>query len=66
MVNKDSAHSRFDTMTRDDLAMAEYYVSLKQQAAKCKFSDEDDAVRTKIIQTMRNWKAAPRGHAEKP
>ena len=66
LVNKGSAHSRFDTMTRDDLTMAEYYVSLKQQAAKCKFTNEDDVVRTKIIHTMRNQKAAPRGHAEKP
>ena len=54
MVNKDSACSRFDIMTQGDLTMAEYYVSLKQQAAKCKFPDEDDAVRTKIIQTMRD------------
>ena len=56
MVNKDSAHSKFDTMTPGDLTMAEYYVSLKQQAGKCKFPDEDDAVRTKIIQTMRDKK----------
>ena len=56
VVNKDSARSRIDTMTQGDVTMAEYYVSLKQQAAKCKFPDEDDAVRMKIIQTMRDKK----------
>ena len=52
LINKDSARSKFESMTQDNQSMAQYYVSLKQQADKCQFPDIDDAIRSKILQTM--------------
>ena len=52
MVNKDSARCKFDGLTQGDQSMATFYVSLKQQAEKCRFPDADDAIRSKILQTM--------------
>ena len=52
MLNKDSARSVFEQMTQGDLTMAKYYVALKKQAEKCQFADADDAIRSKILQSM--------------
>lgn len=52
MANKDSARSQFDGMSQGDRPMAENYIQLKKQAAKCQFTDEDDMIRTKILQSM--------------
>ena len=52
MVNKDSARSKFESMAQNDQSMAQYYVSLKQQADKCQFPDIEDAIRSKILQSM--------------
>ena len=56
MENKDSARARFYVMRQENATMAQYYVTLKKQPAKCKFPDEDDAIRSKILQTMHDSK----------
>lgn len=56
MVNKDSARSVFDNMRQGDLSMAKYYVVLKKQAAKCQYANQDDSIRTHILQTMKDTK----------
>ena len=55
-VNKDSSRSEFDIMTQGDAPMATYYVDLKKQAKKCCFADEDDTIRSKILQSMSDKK----------
>ena len=54
--NKYSGRARFDVMRQENATMAQYCVTLKKQAAKCKFPDEDDAIRSKILQTMHDRK----------
>ena len=39
-------------MTQGDQSMAQYYVVLKKQAMKCSFTDQDDTICTKMLQTM--------------
>ena len=51
-ANKDSARAKFETLTQGDKFMAEYHVDLRKQAKKCQFPDMDDAIRSKILQTM--------------
>ena len=36
--------------------MAQYHVRLRLQVAKCGFTDPDDVIRSKILQTMRDMK----------
>ena len=36
--------------------MAQYHVRLRLQVAKCGFTDPDDVIRSKILQTMRDKK----------
>ena len=50
--NKDAARSKFDSLTQGSKLMSEYYVTLRKQAEQCQFTDIDDMLRTKIIQTM--------------
>lgn len=57
MVNKDSAHSKLDKMHQNEGELvAQYYVRLRKQALKCQFADTDDAIRSKLLQTMRDNK----------
>ena len=55
-ANKDSARAKFDTMTQGDKLMSQYHVDLRKQEEKCKFPDIDDAIRSKILQTMTDKK----------
>ena len=54
MVNKDSAHSKFDTMMQGDTSMAKYFIELREQADKCQFKDMNDTIHMKILQTMKD------------
>ena len=56
MQNKDSDRAQFDIMEQGELSMAKYYVALRKQAEKCVFPDQDDAIRTKILLTMKDKK----------
>ena len=56
MQNKDSARSVFESMCQGDKNMAEYHVVLRKQAVKCQFPDDEDAIRTKILQSMNDKK----------
>lgn len=44
--------TKFENMTQGSLAMAKYYLELKQQAERCAYTDAEDSIRTKIIQSM--------------
>ena len=37
-------------------SLAQYYVRIRMQAAKCDFADIDDAIRSKLLQTMHDGK----------
>ena len=50
--NKDTARAQFDIMEQGELSMAKYYVALRKQAEKCVFPDQDEEIRTKILQWM--------------
>ena len=57
MVNPDSARSKLEKMSqKDDESVAQYHVRLRLQVAKCGFTDPDDVIRSKILQTMRDKK----------
>ena len=49
MQNKDTARAQFD-MEQGELSMAKYCVALRKQAEQCVFPDQDDEIRTKILQ----------------
>ena len=50
MQNKDTARAQFDVMEQGELSMAKHYVALRKQAEKCVFPDQNDEIRTKILQ----------------
>lgn len=56
MANKDRSRSQFESMEQGQLSMGQYYVKLKKQAGMCKFSDVDDAIRSKILHSMSDKK----------
>ena len=57
MVNPDSARSKLEKMCqKDGESVAQYHVRLRLQVAKCGFTDPDDVIRSKILQTMRDKK----------
>ena len=57
MVNPDSARSKFEGFTQNEgESVAQYYVRLRIQAAKCAFIDMNDALRSKLLHTMRDGK----------
>jgi len=54
-VNSDGARARLDKLQQlDTETMAQYYVRIKQIASDCNFPDPDDAIRSKILHTMRD------------
>jgi len=56
-VNSDSARARLDKLQQmENETMAQYYVRLRKIAADCAFPDRDDAIRSKILNTMRDKK----------
>ena len=57
MVNPDCARSKLDKMCQmKGESIAQYHVRLRLQVAKCSFADPDDAIRSKILQTMSDKK----------
>ena len=57
MVNKDSAHSKLNKMHQNEgESVAQYYVQLRKQALKFQFADMDDAIRSKLLHTLRDSK----------
>ena len=57
MVNSDGARSKLEKMAqREGESLAQYYVRIRMQAAKCNFADIDDAIWSKLLQTMRDGK----------
>ena len=55
LVNIDSARSKFAEMSQNiGEAMSQYHVRLRTQAVKCNFPDISDAIRSKILQSMRD------------
>ena len=57
LVNPDCARSKLDKMCqKEGESIAQYHVRLRLQVAKCSYADPDDAVRSKILQTMRDKK----------
>lgn len=57
MVNPDCTRSKLEKMCQNEgESVAQYHVRLRLQVAKCAFTDPDDAVRSKILQSMRNKK----------
>ena len=52
-TNSDSARSKFAEMSQaNGESVAQYHFRLRSQAAKCKFPDINDAIRSKLLQTM--------------
>ena len=50
---KDSARSKFAEMSQaNGESVAQYHFRLRSQAAKCKFPEINDAIRSKLLQTM--------------
>ena len=57
MVNPDCARSKLEKMCQNEgESVAQYYVCLRLQVAKCGFTDPDDIIRSKILQTMHDKK----------
>jgi len=57
MVNPDCARSKLEKMCqKEGDSMAQYHVQLLLQVAKGGFTDPDDLIRSKILQTMRDKK----------
>ena len=57
MVNPDCARSKLEKMCqKEGESVAQYHVRLRLQVAKCGFTDPDDVIRSKILQTMRDKK----------
>ena len=57
MVNPDCARSKLDKMCQmKGESIAQYHVRLRLQVAKCSFADPDDAIRSKILQSMSDKK----------
>ena len=57
MVNPDCARSKLDKMCQmKGESIAQYHVRLRLQVAKCSFADPDDAICSKILQTMSDKK----------
>ena len=55
LVNIDGARSKFAEMSQNiGEAMSQYHVRLRTQAVKCNFPDISDAIRSKILQSMRD------------
>ncbi len=54
MINPDSARCKFEQMSQQEESIAQYYVRLRLQAEKCAFPDADDAIRSKLLQTMKD------------
>ncbi|KAK3726579.1 hypothetical protein QZH41_011039 [Actinostola sp. cb2023] len=53
MINPDCARSKLAEMYQSESeSIAQYYVRLRIQVAKCSYSDPDDMVRSKLLQTM--------------
>ena len=52
MVNKDRARSKFDWMSQGECSVAKYYDELCKRADSYQFTDREDSIRTKILQTM--------------
>ena len=57
MVSPDCARSRLEKMCQNEgESVAQYHLRLWLQVAKCRFTDPDDVIRSKILQTMRDKK----------
>ena len=57
MVNPDCARSKLEKMRQNEgESVAQYHICLRLQVAKCSFTDPDDVIRSKILQTMRDKK----------
>ena len=57
MVNPDCARSKLDKMCQmKGESIAQYHVRLRLKVAKCSFADPDDAIRSKILQSMSDKK----------
>lgn len=57
MVNPDCNRSKLEKMCqKEGESVAQYHVRLRLQVAKCGFTDRDDVIRSKILQTMRGKK----------
>ena len=57
MVNPECARSKLENMCqKEGESVAQYHVRLRLQVAKCGFTDPDDVIRSKILQTMRDKK----------
>ena len=57
MVNPDCARSKLEKMRQNEGEwVAQYHLRLRLQVAKCSFTDPDDVIRSKILQTMRDKK----------
>ena len=55
LANLDSARSKFAKMSQiNEESISQYHVRLRTQANKCSFPDIDDAIRSKILQTMKD------------
>ncbi len=54
MINPDSARCKFEQMSPQQESIAQYYVRLRLQAEKCAFPDADDAIRSKLLETMKD------------
>ena len=53
ITNSDSARSKFAEMSQNNgESVAQYHFRLRFQAAKCNFPDINDAIRSKLLQTM--------------
>jgi len=52
MVNPNSAHRKLEkSVSKEGKSVAQYHVRLQLQVAKCEFTDPDDVIRSKILQT---------------
>ena len=57
MVNPDCVRSKLEKMCqKEGELVAQYRVRLRLQVAKCGLTDLNDAIRSKILQTMRDKK----------
>ncbi len=55
LANVDSARSKFAEMSQiKEESISQYHVRLRTQANKCSFPDINDAIRSKILQTMKD------------
>ena len=57
MVNPDCVRSKLEKMCqKEGESVAQYHARLRLQVAKCGFTDPNDVIRSKILQTMRDEK----------